>query len=171
MSERKFEIIFVTVILAVHLLLGIQCLNFCDEVFVIASGQQIFCHPESISYIFMYYLGTFFAGVWNLFFADWGIYGFRVFNAIIITLTYFIAYKIFKPYVNRWYVMTGVFMSMLAETSDITMAIHHNSVTCFFTTCAAFFLFKGLIKGKRIYFYIGGVFLGINVFNKRISLH
>lgn len=170
MSERKFEIIFVTVILVVHLVLGIQCLNFCDEVFVIASGQQIFTHPESISYIFMYYWGAFFAGVWNIFFADWGIYGFRVFNAILITLTYFIVYRTVKPYVNRWFVLAGVFMAMLAETSDITMVIHHNSVTCFFTTCAAYFLFKGLTKGKRIYFFIGGVVLGINVFSRLTNI-
>lgn len=170
MNERQFEILFVTVILVVHLALGIQCLNFCDEVFVIASGQQIFSHPESISYIFMYYWGAFFAGVWNIFFADWGVYGFRVVNALLITLTYFIAYRTVRPYVNRWYVLAGVFMAMLAETSDITMVIHHNSVTCFFTTCAAYFLFKGLTKGKRLNFFIGGVVLGINVFSRLTNI-
>lgn len=170
MSERKFEIFFVTIILVFHLVLGLQCFNYCDEAFVIASGQQIFNHPESVSYIFMYYWGAFFAGVWNIFFADWGIYGFRVFNAIVITLTYYIAYRTVKPYANRWYVLAGVFLAMLAETSDITMVIHHNSVTCLFTTIAAYFLFKGLEKEKCLYFYICGIVLGINVFSRLTNI-
>lgn len=170
MSERKFDLFFITILIVFHLLMAIQCLNFCDEVFVIASGQQIFSHPESISYVFMYYWGAFFAGVWNIFFADCGIYGFRVFNAIIITLTYYIAYRTIRPYVNKWYVLVGVIMSILAETSDVTMAIHHNSVTCLFTTSAAYFLIKGLSRDKFRYFIIGGLLLGINVFSRLTNI-
>ena len=165
-SDRKFEISFILVIFVFHLLMAIQCLNFCDEVVVITSGQQFFSHPESISYFFMYYLGTFFAAVWNLFFADWGIYGFRVFNAIVITITYYIAYRTIKPYVNKWSVVAGVIMAILAETSDVTMVIHHNSVTCLFTTCAAYFLFRGLTKEKGVFFLISGILLGVNVFSR-----
>lgn len=170
MSDRKFEFCFIFIVLAVHLISGMQCLNYCDEVFVIASGQQFFEHPESISYYFMYYLGGFFAGIWNLVFADLGIYGFRVFNALLITLTYYISYKTIKPYVNRWYVFAGVLLAMLAETSDITMVIHHNSVTCFFTTCAACCLFKGLVKERWYFFLFAGILLGINVFSRLTNI-
>lgn len=163
---EKFDLYFAFALLLVHLLFGLQCLNFCDEVFIISSAQHFFSSPESISYIFMYYLGAFFAGVWNYFFADWGIYGFRVFNAIIITLTYYISYRTLKPYVNKWCIVAGVFLSILAETSDVTTVIHHNSVTCLFTTCAVYFMMKGLTKEKGLPFWVAGTILGINVFSR-----
>ena len=166
MSRRKFSILFVFVILLIHLLCGLQYFNFCDEMFVVTSGQQIFQHPENVSYAFMYYLGAFVAGVWNYLF-DWlGFYGFRILNAIVATANFYIVYRLLEKHVDRWYIFAGAILTMFAETHDLNMAIHHNSLTCLLTTCAACFFYKGLIKNSSRYLFISGAILGINVFTR-----
>nr|WP_238527986.1 glycosyltransferase family 39 protein [Aquimarina agarivorans] len=102
-------------------------------------------------------------GLWNSFFSSWGVLGFRFLAIIVNTLTFIVSYKILKNYLSQTFLLIS--LSMILFINDFGfLTFYHNQLTALLVVTAVYFLHKGLIENKLIYYLISGCILAINVF-------
>lgn len=169
MQERTFITISMTAIALFHIILGVQGFDMCDEGWVLSGFQQIFNDPKSIQYLFLYYLSEYVGGVWDVLWGGCGIFGFRVLTAICITLSSYFVYKMLRPIVNRWCILTGLFLVYLCAGYGI-MVFYHDYLTTLLSVGASSCMLKSLLQSDRKWIFASGILVGINVFARLPNL-
>ena len=158
----KFNFLYIASVFVISIGMGIQGFDMCDEGWVLTGYQQFFNDPNSIQYLFLYYLSQFTGAIWNTLFGDYGILGFRILTAITVTLTAFIVYKILSPYFSRWAILLGTWLSICC--SGFIMVFHHNYLTSLLVVCTIYFIHQSLSKRNSFFMYIAGIVLGMTTF-------
>ena len=146
-----------------HAIIGIQGFDIADEGWSMTGFQQIFNAPESVEYLFMYYLTNLVGGLWNILFGWGGIYAFRLLTGIVVTLTAWVVFRLLRPYFNPWSIFVGIWASFLCSAYGM-MAFYHNYLMELFTVCAAAALFRALTHDNLRWMALSGILIGCNVF-------
>ncbi|MBQ2193503.1 MAG: glycosyltransferase family 39 protein [Prevotella sp.] len=163
LSEGCFLTLFILLSLFYHFLVGIQGFDMYDEGWSLTGFQQIFNAPDSVEYLFLYYLTNIFGGVWEQLFGFGGIYSFRILTGIILTLTAVIVWLMLRPYFNRWCILLGTLASFLCCYYGI-MVFYHNYLTALITTAAAYTLFLSITRTDYRWMMVSGFLIGCNIF-------
>lgn len=164
LPQWAFLCLFLGSIFLYHAIIGLQGFDMCDEGWVLTAYQQIFEHPLSAEYQFLYYNGALVGGVWNILFGFLGTYGFRLLSGLCITIIAFVVYKMLYPTINRWCIFLGVFLVVVNQ--GFIMVFHHNYLTGLLACLAAFLIYKAVSKDKKWVMIFAGLFIGINIFTR-----
>ncbi len=148
-----------------HAIIGIQGFDMNDEGWSLTGHQQIFNDPESVEYLFLYYLSYVTGGIWNFLFGWGGIYSFRLMTTVTLTLIAWIVWRMLRPYYSAWSIVAGIWMSFLCSYYGI-MVFYHNYLTALFAVCAAATLFKALQTDNCRWAAVCGFILACNIFSR-----
>lgn len=162
--EYLFLFLYLGTVLAYTLLLGLQGFDMCDEGWVLTAYQQLFEHPFSAEYQFLYYNGVLFGALWNYMFGHLGIYGFRILTAICNASIALVIYFLLRQNINRWCIFLGIVIVLL--NYEFVIVFHHNVLTALLCVISVFLLYKSLSKNRTIYIFAAGIFVGINIFTR-----
>lgn len=162
-QERFFTYLIIISSLIFHAIIGLQGFDMADEGWSLTGYQQIFNDPESIEYLFLYYLTYIIGGVWNCLFGWGGIYSFRLLTSIVLTLTSLIIWRLLRPYFNSWSIVIGIWASFFCSYYGI-MVFYHNYLSAILSICAAATIFKAVKSSDWRWMIISGIILGCNVF-------
>ena len=163
LSDRAFATLLITFTMLYHAIVGAQGFDMFDEGWSLTGFQQIFNDPESVEYLFLYYLTNLVGGMWNSLFGWGGIYAFRLLTGLVLTLTALVVWRLLCPYLNRWLIFLGLFLSYLCSYYGI-MVFYHNYLTALLSVCAAFALFRALSKNNPAWMLLSGLLIGWNTF-------
>ncbi len=144
MKENRFILITLLLVFIIISLLGLQGFDMCDEGWVLTGYQQIFAAPESVEYMFLYYLTQLLGGVWNKLFGFGGIYSFRILSAFVIAFTVFFIYLFNKNHlhsINKSDFVIGVFCAIICQSYGV-MVFHHNYFTVLLAVLSFYLLLK-----------------------------
>ena len=155
-----FLMIYLGVLFAYKAIVGLQGVDMNDEGWMLSGYQQIFNDPAACEYQFLYYNTLLVGGLWDLLFGSWGIYGFRICEAICATATAFFVYLLLHKDINRWCILIGVFLFNI----DYVIVVHYNSLTALFLSVAMLLFYKGLTEDNKWHVLCAGIVLGFNIF-------
>ena len=164
MKEWVFLCIYFGAIFLYCALIGLQGFDMCDEGFCLTAYQQLFEHPTSAEYQFLYYNSILVGAIWNSIFGSYGILGFRFFSVLLRVAMAIIVYNILKPYINRWCIFAGVMLVIL--NLRYVMVFHWNEFTALMSLLIIWALYESL-KRKSLYLIaIAGGLIAINSFSR-----
>ena len=163
-KNNNFRITLVIVVF-VQLLLAFQGFDVCDDGFVLTFYQQIFSNPESVEYNFLYWFSGIIGGLWYQLFEGGGILWFRALAIIVNTSTFYIAYKILKPYVKTEFLLFTLVMALFVNDYGF-LTYYHNHLTAFMAILIIYTLNKAVIKNSLILYVVSGILLSVNVFTR-----
>lgn len=166
LPEWAFLCLYFGSIFVYSAIVGLQGFDMCDEGWVLSAYQQIFKHPESCQYQFLYYNTILVGGVWNLLFGNLGYFGFRLFAAICKVLVALVVYLTLRKHVNRWAIFAGI----LLFNFGYAIVFHQNIFTALLCCTAILFIFKALQKDDKWFMIVGGMIVGINFFSRLPNL-
>jgi len=171
-GNRHWVLLTSFLLLLYLLIFSLQGFDMTDEGFMLANYQQFFHHPESVGYSFVYYLTCFFGGIWNEIFGFAGNYGFRVFNALIIVMSYIIICKILKDYHSyRWWIFLGFVVVVFGMNVDHgTLSFHYYTFNAFNSVVITYLLYSGLLNNKMTSIFCACALIGANMFSRIPSL-
>lgn len=163
LSDKSFLTLFIIITSLLYFILGIQGFDMMDEGWCATAYQQVFNEPESVQYLFMYYLSLLIGGIWNYLFGWGGILSFRILAIIVKVLTALFVFKTLKPYVNRWIVALGIWLVICCSGYGLFL-YHHNHLSALLVTLSAYYMLKALRTddGKAMLF--SGIILGASLF-------
>lgn len=162
--EWQFICLYLGTVLAYTLLLGLQGFDMCDEGWVLTAYQQLFEHPLSAEYQFLYYNGVLFGALWNHVFGSLGIYGFRILTSLCNASIALVIYFLLRHYINRWCIFLGIVIVLM--NYEFVIVFHHNVLTALLCVISVFLLYKSLSKNSTIYIFAAGILVGINIFTR-----
>lgn len=162
-SDRHYALLIILTSIAYHVAIGIQGFDMADEGWSLTGFQQIFHDPESVEYLFLYYLTNIFGGLWNAIFGWGGIFSFRILTALVLALTAYVTWRMLSPYFNRWSIFLGIMASYLSCYYGM-MVFYHNYLTALLSICAAAALLKALTGNNIRWMAACGFILGCNIF-------
>lgn len=123
----------------------------------------MFNDPESVQYLFLYYLSEYVGGLWYMLWGGCGIFGFRLLAMFVITATAYIVYRMMRNYVPQWCIMAGMFWAFLCADYGM-MVFYHDYLTALLAVGASYALFLSLQKDSPRLMALSGFIIGINVF-------
>lgn len=162
--RNKFFIVLISVII-LQVLIAFQGFDVCDDGFVLTFYQQIFTNPESVEYNFLYWFSGFVGGLWHLLFEEGGVLWFRFLAIIINTASFYITYKLLKPYINTTFLLFALVMVVFVNDYGY-LTFYHNQLTSFMAVLIVYFLHKAVIKDSLHLFVISGILLSVNIFTR-----
>ena len=164
--KNKFIIsdkLFFLAIFVFQLILIFQGIDLSDEGFLATFYQEIFKNPESVQYSFMFWLTGILGGLYFKLFPFLGLWGLRFAGVLITTSTAIFVYILLKKYINRHYLMLGIFLVILSLNNDVK-ELNYNNLSALTCVAVVYFLFNGLKKRSFIKLFICGVFVSLSLF-------
>lgn len=153
----------VSVTLLYHIVVGIQGFDMADEGFSLTAYQQVFNAPESVEYLFLWYLTNIAGGVWNLLFGWAGIFGFRLLTGITMAIIAWIVWNMLYRHLSAGSIMAGFLASLFCSYYGI-MVFYHNYLTALLAVCAAATLYRALTLNNMRWMALSGFIVGVNIF-------
>jgi 4-amino-4-deoxy-L-arabinose transferase-like glycosyltransferase len=139
--------LFFSLLFLYQLFFTFQGLDLSDEGFFGTFYQQIFNHPDSVQYNFMFWLSGVVGGAFDYIFGGLGIWGQRLFATLITTATIILVYNLLKKYLDRGRLQIALFI-VLVTMNNQTKVFHYNFLSVLLYVTTAILLFKGLQKGN-----------------------
>jgi hypothetical protein len=167
--QRISDWVFFLVILLYQLLFIFQGLDFADEGFYATFYQQIFKHPQSVSFNFMYWFSGIIGGSFYYFFPSLGLLGFRLLGIIVVTSTIGSVYFLLKKYLNLIHLRLGIILLLFFISND-PKEMYYNNLSAFLFVISAIFLFYGVKSNKLIFIFLSGAALSLNMFSRLPSV-
>ena len=152
-----------------QVLFTFQGLDLSDEGFFGTFYQQMFSHPESVQYNFMFWLSGVVGSGFNYLFGDLGIWGLRFFSALITTGTIILTYNLLKNYINTAHLKIGLIIVTLFLSNN-TKVFHYNYQSALLYVLTVAFLFTGLQKNKSWKIFLAGTFVCLDTFTRIPSI-
>ena len=162
-SNRTYEAIIIGTTLLYTACIGIQGFDIADEGWSMTGYQQIFNSPESVEYLFLYYLTNIVGGIWNYLFGWGGIYSFRILTGIFFAASSLVVWRILRSYFNPWSIIIGLWSLYFCASYGI-MVFYHNYLMDFLAMCAAATLMRALHLHSGRWMVLSGFIIGCNVF-------
>ena len=164
----KRNTLFIIALLAITLSRCLFNMDIQDEGWVLTAYQNIFAHPNAVSYNFLYYNGVLVGGIWYKLFGGWGLLAFRLLYVLLEFLKALIVYLILRKYTNKWGILIGY--ALLTLCCAYYNYMDHNQLTSLLCLCAVFMLLRGLERRKWYYLFAAGIVVAINVFTRLPNL-
>ena len=169
-ATDRFNLPLVLFLLVAPVLLMFQGLDFTDAGVVVTSYQQVFSHPESVSYWFFMWLTNAIGGVFYLLLGETlGLLSMKIAAVLFFWATAAIVYYTLKGTVPTRYIVWGVFLGAGFQFARTTV-LHYNIVTAFFYMLGLCFLFRGIIHRRTLLIFLSGFSLSLNVFARLPNL-
>lgn len=162
-DNKNYGWLMALVIIFPYLLI-FQGLDFTDVGHSLTNYQQIFIEPSSVQNAFSFWLTNVIGGVWIRLVASLGLFGAKLGGAIVISLTAFITYTIFKDFLEKKHLLIGLLLAEIVAFSRSTIIIHYNNLTSLFFILSVFFLYNGILHKKNYFIFFAGLILGLNIF-------
>jgi len=165
LSEKQYVAILLCPVLCFEALLGLQGFNVTDEGWVLSGYQQIFNDPSSVESMFVYYNTLLLGGLWNIVLGHYGIFAFRLLNALIVVSMCGVLYVGLRNSLSRFGLFIGVWLCVLCPAGG-TLVFHHNTLTALINLVICFLFVKGINSIKIKYIFIAFILVGFNVFTR-----
>ncbi|MDR2907413.1 MAG: glycosyltransferase family 39 protein [Bacteroidales bacterium] len=150
-------------------LLAFQGFDLCDEGFSLTFFQQIFNHPQSVEYNFLYWLSGIVGGLWLKLFPNAGIFAFRILGILIHLASLGMVIAIFRKRLPDWILAVScVVLTLMFDFGVI--AFEHSQLVVLFSLSAFYFLMKGIEENKLWPLLLSGFLLAVNVFSRLPNL-
>jgi hypothetical protein len=163
--DRMNDKLFFVLIICVQLIFIFQGLDFADSGFDADFYSRIFTDPSTVQYNFMYWFTGILGGAWLKLFPGMGLLGLRIAGVLFTTATFWIAYEMLKKYLHTGPLRLSMFLIILFLATAIK-ELNYDDVTAFFFMCAAWYLLRGLIRGKSFLLFLSGLFISLNTFSR-----
>lgn len=163
-SESIFVILYIAVVVAIALPRSIFWMDMEDEGWLLTAYQNIFSHPSSVSYNFLYYNAIVAGGIWELLFGQYGLVAFRFMHALLEVCKVLLVYFMLRKYCNKYAIFIGfTIYEIIFNAYTFTDPNQVSAVLCLL---AIFFIVKSLEQKQWLYMLVGGAVMGINVFTR-----
>ena len=150
-------------------LISLQGIDHIDSGFSNTFFQNIFAHPETMTFYFNYYLSGLFGGLWYQQAPATGMLGFRFLEVSVLTASLFFVYQTFKrQFTHTGYVLVAILVSFLFP--NIVTTLHYNTLTFFFLSLAAWLYAKSLHAKPSLWLFFTGMALGVCFFVRIVNL-
>lgn len=153
----------VLAMLVLYQMLGVFFgMDIADAGFYLTFYDNIFSHPESVEYNFMYYLSGVIGGTFQSLFPSMGMCGMRLLGVTFNTLCAVILYYALRRYIDERALALGC---ALVVTSFIAppYTLCYDLCTIVFYVLAITLLWRGIEKGKSRLMVMGGIMAGLNI--------
>ncbi|MUU79656.1 hypothetical protein [Winogradskyella endarachnes] len=104
-------------------------------------------------------------GLWYQLYSDGGILWFRLLAIIVNTSTFYMSYKLLKPFVKIRFLLLSLVMVVFVNDFGY-LTFYHNQLTAFMSVLIIFTLYKAVFKNNLFLFSLAGFLLSINVFTR-----
>ncbi len=162
-SNKQFLCLYLFFIFLLNCILGLQGFDMMDEGWCATAYQQVFNDPESVQYLFMYYLSLLIGGIWNYLFGWGGILSFRILAVIVKVLTALVVFKTLMPYVNRWIIALGIWLVICCSGYGLFL-YHHNHLSALLITLSSYYMLKALRNDDGKAMWLSGLIIGASLF-------
>lgn len=166
--NNKFKITLGIIIL-IQILLAFQGFDMVDDGFVLTFYQQIFNHPETVEYNFMYWFSGIVGGLWYQLYPEGGVFWFRMLSVIVNTSTFILSYQLLKKYVPKTYLLLALVM-VLFENNYGFSTFYHNHLTALLCLLTVFTLLKAIEKKSVALYLLTGIIIIVNAFTRLPNL-
>ncbi len=151
-----------------RLLISLQGIDHTDLGESNTFYQNIFTHPESMTFYFNFYLIGLIGGIWHLICGDAGLLGFRLLEALTLTASIFFVYKAFERQITSTKAaVIAILVSFLFPS--ITTTFHYNTLTFFFLSLAAWCYANSLYNKQLLWTFLAGAALGCCFFARIVN--
>lgn len=152
-----------------RILISLQGIDHIDSGFSNTFFQNIFTHPETMTFYFNYYLTGFFGGLWYQFAGNTGMLGFRLLEAVTVTASVFFIYKTFeRQLTNTRHATWAILASFLFPT--IVTTFHYNTLSFLFLSLTAWSYSRYIFTGRSPWLFLSGMLLGCCFFVRIVNL-
>lgn len=161
--------------LAVLLLLGMTyriVMSLCgvdgvDTGFCNTFYQVFFQYPDANIFNFIYYLLGLLGALWEEYFGQFGLLGFRVLEAFTLTGAIFILCLTFKDCMSKRQLYMAIILSMVFPTIFVTF--HYNTLSFLLVATATCFFKKALTSDNAYWLLLSGVAIGTSLFVRIVN--
>ena len=149
--------------LVAYQLLGVfYGMDVADAGFYLTFYDNIFSHPESVEYNFMYYLSGVIGGSLQSIFPGMGMMGMRLAGVAFNTACAVILYITLRRHIEPWTLLAG-FAVVVTSFIAPPYTLSYDLCTVLFYTAAIAALWRGMEHGGTGWLMASGVLLGLNV--------
>lgn len=156
---------FVLLLFLFQVIFIFQGIDLSDEGFYATFYQQIFDHPESAQYNFMFWFSGIVGGTVHKL-APWlGLWGIRLAGVLVTTSTIVLTYNLLKDYLHKGYLKLGLLLVLLFINNNLKM-VHYNDLSALLNMAVIFFLFRGIKQDKKGKLAIAGALVALSTFTR-----
>ncbi|MBO7608875.1 MAG: haloacid dehalogenase-like hydrolase [Muribaculaceae bacterium] len=164
--ERHGSVVFwaVMAVLVLYQLLGVFFgMDLADAGFYLTFYDNIFAHPQSVEYNFMYYLSGVMGGTLQSLFPNMGMVGMRLAGVAFSTLCGIIMYIALQRHIPAWVIALGC---ALVVTTFIAppYTLSYDLCTILLYVMVVTAMWQYLKGGSRLWLLLAGIMAGLNVF-------
>ena len=149
------------VLLALLLLKGLQGLNLLDDGFMLSAYQQVFHDPQSVCYTFLYYLTVVAGGCWHEVFGAWGIFGFRLFDCLLVFTVVLVLFRLYRGLLHMWQLVASALMIFLLFNVEV---FEYNALSAFTAILVVAFIMLAHERCQRKYMFAAGLMMALCIF-------
>ncbi|MCR6721335.1 MAG: hypothetical protein NVV59_13865 [Chitinophagaceae bacterium] len=142
---RMSNAAFYGIIFLYTLLLTFQGLDLSDEGLNAVFYQNIYTHPESVQYSFVFWFNGIIGGLFDQLFPSPGLWGLRFLGCISILLSVFLTHRLLEKYLRKDLLRIGILFAMLVIANNIRI-FHYNYQCVVLFLLAATFLHKRIMR-------------------------
>ena len=168
MKDTK-NYLFFSLLFLFQLLLTFQGLDLSDEGFLATFYQLIYQDPESVKFAFLYWFTGIIGGLYMKILPGLGLWGLRLAQVFVITLTAIFTYKLLKDHINRKFLKFGIVIVVLTHNNSVTV-INYNTLAALFHVLMVYYLFSGLKESKNYKIALAGLFISLSFFTRISNL-
>lgn len=166
---RMSNAAFYGIIFLYTLLLTFQGLDLSDEGLNAVFYQNIYTHPESVQYSFVFWFNGIIGGLFDQLFPSLGLWGLRFLGCISILLSVFLTHRLLEKYLRKDLLRIGILFAMLVIANNIRI-FHYNYQCVVLFLLAATFLHKGLCDDKKSWLFAAGACVALETLTRIPSL-
>ncbi len=153
----------VLLLLVLYQLLGVFFgMDIADAGFYLTFYDNIFTHPESVEYNFMYYLSGVIGGTFQSMFPSMGLCGMRLLGVAFNTLCAIILYFALRRHVDERALTLGCALTVTTFIAP-PYTLCYDLCTIVFYALAITLMWRGLERDKTWMVMMAGAFAGLNI--------
>jgi hypothetical protein len=157
--------VFIFLLFLFQVIFIFQGIDLSDEGFYATFYQQIYDHPESAQYNFMFWFSGIVGGAVTKIFPGLGLWGIRFAGVLVTTGTIIITYNLLKKYLNAGYLKLGLLMVVLFINNNLKM-VHYNDLSALLNMATIYFLFRALKENKSGKLFAAGLLVSLSTFTR-----
>ena len=168
-KEKKYITGAFLIGIVYRLLMGLQGIDSIDMGFCMTFYQNIFSHPEAMTFYFNYYLTGLVGGVWHLLFGQFGLLGFRVLETMTMTAAIWLLYLSFKPWFHSTRVAAvAILVSFLFPSFVLTF--HYDTLSFLLMSASVYAMSRWQrLEQQLVWLWMAGTMIGIAFFTRIVN--
>lgn len=151
------------------MLFGFQLLNIIygfdlyDSGFHLVGYENVFVAPDCVTGNFALYLTNLIGGTLLYIFPNMGVYGFRISGALLILWTIVVIFVTLKNEIPVIHLLLGSILVIVGYVK-LSYCLSNGILSCCLYAISFISLYKGLSRNNRLFVFVGGLVVGLNIF-------